>query len=42
MTLTPVTVPATGNAAVTWVTRFTVPVRVSVCATDPFVAVANR
>lgn len=42
LTLTAVTVPLTGNAAVTWETRFTVPVRVSVWATDPFVAVASR
>ncbi len=42
LTLTPVTVPLTGNAAVTWVTRLTVPVSVRVWDTEPLVAVARR
>ena len=42
LTGTPVTVPLTGNAAVTCETRFTVPVMVSVCDTEPFDAVATR
>ena len=42
LTRTPVTVPLTGNAAVTCETRFTVPVMVSVWDTEPFDAVATR
>jgi hypothetical protein len=42
LTRTPVTVPLTGKAAVTWETRLTVPVSVSVCDTDPLVTVASR
>ena len=42
LTRTPVTVPLTGKAAVTCDTRLTVPVRVSVCDTDPLPAVASR
>jgi hypothetical protein len=42
LTRTPLTVPLTGNAAVTCETRFTVPVMVSVWATEPFDAVATR
>jgi hypothetical protein len=42
LTETPVTVPLTGKAAVTWDTRLTVPVRVRVWETDPVVALASR
>jgi hypothetical protein len=42
LTDTPVTVPLTGKAAVTWDTRLTVPVSVSVCETEPLVAAARR
>jgi hypothetical protein len=42
LTRTPVTVPPTGKAAVTWETRFTVPVIVSVWDTEPVDAVARR
>ena len=40
--MTPVTVPLTGNAAVTCETRLTVPVIVRVWETEPLVAVARR
>ena len=36
------TVPLTGKAAVTCETRFTLPVSVRVCDTDPLVTVATR
>jgi hypothetical protein len=41
-TETPETVPVTGKAWLTWLTRWTEPVRLRYCATDPMVAVLVR